>query len=88
MDEKNNKQHKKDEKNEKKEMSETIKIGGEMLTISTSLAAGVIVGFFAGNFLDNKLNTFPWFTIIMLLLGIIAGFRTVFKMMFSKEGGE
>jgi len=60
---------------------------GIIFSLGTSVAAGVIVGYFLGDFIDSKLGTFPWFTFIMLLVGIGAGFKSVYDSMFPKEKG-
>jgi ATP synthase protein I len=49
-------------------------------TVGINLVISTFVGFAIGYFvLDRLFNTFPWFTIIFLILGIIAGFRYLFK---------
>ena len=40
----------------------------------------VIVGFLIGNWLDEWLETAPWFLIIFGISGIIAGYRSMFRM--------
>ena len=50
---------------------------GDFLAIPITLAAAPTVGFLVGWFLDRTLQTFPWLTIILLVLGFIAGAREV-----------
>lgn len=50
---------------------------GDFLTIPITLAAAPTVGFLVGWFLDRNLQTFPWLTITLLVLGFIAGAREV-----------
>ncbi len=45
------------------------------LGISVSLA--IFIGLGVGVWLDRKFGTSPWFTLIFLVLGIIAGFRNI-----------
>ena len=40
----------------------------------------VVVGFLIGTWLDDWLNTAPWFLIIFGIAGIIAGYRSMFRM--------
>jgi ATP synthase protein I len=47
-------------------------------TIGLILASCVGIGYFIGNYLDNKFKTFPYLMLILTLLGIVAGFREVF----------
>lgn len=41
--------------------------------ISTSLAGLVGGGYFLGNYLDARLGTRPWLTIILILSGLVLG---------------
>jgi ATP synthase protein I len=43
-----------------------------------SMVLAIFIGLAVGVFLDGKLNTHPWLTLIFLGLGIIAGFRNIF----------
>ena len=47
-------------------------------TIGLILTSCVGIGYFIGNYLDNKFKTFPYLMLILTLLGIVAGFREVF----------
>ena len=40
----------------------------------------VVVGFLIGTLLDDWLDTEPWFLIIFGIAGIIAGYRSMFRM--------
>jgi len=46
--------------------------------MGTNMVASTVVGLAIGYFLDRWLNTAPWMLISWLLLGIVAGFRTVY----------
>lgn len=54
--------------------------------VGIHLVIATFVGFFIGHYLDKLLGTKPWLTIIFLLLGIVAGFRDLFRM--AKTGGN
>lgn len=43
-----------------------------------SMVLAIFIGLAFGVFLDGKLNTRPWLTLIFLGIGIIAGFRNIF----------
>jgi ATP synthase protein I len=45
------------------------------LGISVSLA--IFIGLAIGVVIDRKFETSPWFTLIFLALGIVAGFRNI-----------
>lgn len=48
-------------------------------TLGFTLVAATAIGFTMGFYLDKWLNTDPWFTLIMLFLGIIAGIKAVYE---------
>ena len=50
---------------------------GLLTTIPILLAVSPIIGFFIGRFIDSKAGTEPWFGIVFLVLGFIAGARQV-----------
>jgi F0F1-type ATP synthase assembly protein I len=45
---------------------------GLLTAIPTVLAAGPLIGFFIGNYLDKKFQTYPWLTFAGIILGFIA----------------
>ena len=46
-------------------------------TIGLSIALSIFIGLFAGVYLDRRLGTHPWLTLIGLGLGIAAGFKNI-----------
>lgn len=42
-------------------------------SISVEIAAGTIIGYYSGRWLDSKLGTDPWLMIAGLLVGLAAG---------------
>lgn len=48
--------------------------------IGIEIAGSIAVGGFIGYWLDEKLGTDPWMLILWLIFGIIAGFRSLFRM--------
>jgi ATP synthase protein I len=53
--------------------------------VGINLVAATFVGFVIGYYLDKWLGTRPWLTLVFLLLGIITGFRDLFRM--AREAG-
>ena len=47
-------------------------------SLSFSIALAIIIGLAIGIWLDTRYDTSPWFTLIFLGLGIIAGFRNIY----------
>jgi len=53
---------------------------GVASTVGIHMVACTFVGFAVGYWLiDSHLGTFPWFTILFLMIGIVAGFRYLFR---------
>lgn len=47
-------------------------------SIGISLVGTTFGGLIIGIYLDKAFSTKPWFTIIFLIIGIIAGFRNIY----------
>jgi ATP synthase protein I len=47
-------------------------------SLSFSIALSIVIGLGIGYGLDKKFETTPWFTLIFLSLGVIAGFRNIY----------
>ena len=50
-------------------------------SIGISMALAIFGCFFLGTWVDRKLGTEPYFTLIFLLIGIAAGFRNIYVLM-------
>ena len=50
-------------------------------TMGLELGLSVLVGLFIGQWLDGWLGTEPWLLLAFLIFGMIAGFRSVFRLM-------
>lgn len=48
-------------------------------TIGLHLVTATFIGLATGYFLDKWLGTKPWLTIVMLILGVVAGFKNVYE---------
>lgn len=59
--------------------SEAMQLLGNVGTIGMQLVVATFIGLAMGYFLDKWLGTEPWMLIIFLLLGIVAGFRDVYR---------
>ena len=60
----------------------------EASTVGIQLVLSTFVGFGMGYFLDKFLGTFPWLTILFLILGIIAGFRELLRVARRQNGPD
>lgn len=70
---------------EKKKMYLTV---ADLSTMGIAMVLAIVIGLFAGIYLDNRFDTEPIFTLIFIFGGIIAGFRIMYKtyMRFFSEG--
>jgi ATP synthase protein I len=55
--------------------------------IGVELAVTIIVGAFLGYLLDRWLSTGPWLMLVGLLLGTVAAFRNLYRVL-SREMGD
>lgn len=74
--------------NNKEKKSELFRYLGIASTVGINLVASTFIGFALGYWLlDKYFDSFPWFTVIFTLLGIVAGFKYLFKVA-SKLGND
>ena len=52
---------------------------GLLSSIPFILALAPIIGYFLGQYLDTKFRTRPWLSIVLLILGFVAGVRETIK---------
>jgi len=73
------------EDKEKKKIYLTV---ADLSTMGIAMVLCIVLGLFAGFFLDKWLGTDPIFTLIFIFGGILAGFRIMYKayMRFFSEG--
>jgi ATP synthase protein I len=57
---------------------ELIKSLGFLSGVGISMVAAIRIGMAMGYYLDKWLGTSPWFLLLFLLFGIIAGFRNIY----------
>ncbi|KAF0122811.1 MAG: hypothetical protein FD151_603 [bacterium] len=58
---------------------------GRYSTIGLEMVISVVIGILFGWWLDRLFNTKPWLTIVFMLFGIVAGFRSLFKLLKDIE---
>jgi len=49
-------------------------------TMGLELGLSVIIGLLIGQALDGWLGTDPWLTLLFLIFGMVAGFRSVYRL--------
>jgi F0F1-type ATP synthase assembly protein I len=56
--------------------------------VGLQFAASIILFLFAGQWLDRKLGTAPWFLIIGVFLGAGAGFHSLYRKLMAAQARE
>jgi ATP synthase protein I len=56
-------------------------------TVGLNLVLSTFIGLAIGYGLDSLLHTSPWLTIVFLLLGIVAGFRELWRFAGKEDNG-
>ncbi|PIU40328.1 MAG: hypothetical protein COT00_02290 [Candidatus Omnitrophica bacterium CG07_land_8_20_14_0_80_50_8] len=54
---------------------------GIVTTVPIILLVGPAVGFFLGSWIDRKAHSYPWFTVVFVVLGFIASGREIFRLL-------
>lgn len=67
----------------KKETKQYIKQITSASTVGLSIVFAIFIGLGIGYWLDTRLGTWPWLTMIFLIFGIIAGYRNYYR--FAKR---
>ena len=60
---------------------------GQLSTIGMSFVFALVIGFFAGYWLDGVLGTKPWLSFVGFFLGLAAGVLNVYRVMQSTNSG-
>jgi len=61
----------------KKETRRTFRELAYYSSLGLSVSLSIFIGLAIGVYLDRKFDSSPWFTLILLVLGIAAGFRNI-----------
>ena len=61
------------------------KSAGVYSVLVFALPSCVIGGFLLGNWLDEKLGSHPWMTLIGLIVGSFSGFHQMYRILFNKR---
>ncbi len=69
----------------KEETKKYLKQVGLASTLGFSVAFAIFIGVAIGYWLDSTLGTFPWLTLVFLVMGIIAGFRNYMRFMRKQQ---
>jgi ATP synthase protein I len=61
----------------KKETKRSLRELAYYSSLGFSVALAIFIGLAVGIYLDRRFETSPWFTLIFLVIGIIAGLRNI-----------
>lgn len=50
-------------------------------TVGLELGFSVLIGLFAGQWADSYFHTAPWLLLLGLLFGMVAGFRSIYRLL-------
>ncbi len=76
-----------DQSGDRKQKSEVFRLMGVASTVGINMVVSTFVGFALGYWvLDRYFNSYPWFTLGLTVLGIIAGFKYLFRI--AKKANE
>ena len=50
-------------------------------TVGLEMGFSVLIGLFIGQYLDKTFGTEPWLLLLFLMLGMVAGFRSIFRLL-------
>jgi F0F1-type ATP synthase assembly protein I len=50
-----------------------------LMTVGIVLVSCIVLGYFLGRYLDGKLGTDPWLSVVGFFLGTAAGFLELFR---------
>ena len=57
----------------------------DALNMATTIVAAIALGYFGGQWLDNKFDTDPWLTLAGFILGLATAFKVIFDRMNSNK---
>jgi len=60
----------------------------EFAGVGLQFAASIVIGLFAGQWLDRKLGTAPWLLIIGVFLGAGAAFHSMYRKLMAAQARE
>jgi len=57
-------------------------------TIGLEMGFAVIIGLLVGQALDKWLGTEPWLLLVFTLMGVFAGFRSLYRLLMDLQADE
>lgn len=68
--------------------SKQLKAFARVGAVGIELAVSTIVGFLGGRWLDQKLATDPYLSVVGLILGVVAGFLSLYRALKAAQQAQ
>jgi F0F1-type ATP synthase assembly protein I len=68
--------------------SSQLKAFARIGAVGTELAVSTVAGLLGGRWLDHKLSTEPFLTVVGLILGVVAGFVNLYRTLKASQQTE
>lgn len=65
--------------------SKQLKAFARIGAVGIELALSTIVGLLGGQWLDRQLSTDPWLSLVGLILGVVAGFLSLYRALKANQ---
>jgi ATP synthase protein I len=72
----------------KEDTKKLLRQAGLASTLGFSVAFAIFIGFGFGYWLDSRFGTQYWFTLLFLVMGVIAGFRNYYRFMKKQKEND
>ncbi len=59
---------------------------GKFSALSIQIVAIILISLFIGNFIDNRINTSPWFLLAFMIIGLAAVIKIILSFIEKKDG--
>ena len=64
------------------------RVWAELSIVGLQFPIAILLGYFAGRWLDGRVGTWPWLTLVFSIFGIAAGFLNLFRITAKATAAE
>jgi ATP synthase protein I len=76
------------DKNEESDRRDLARRAGTLAGVGLQFAGAILVFLYAGQWVDRRFGTAPWFLLIGVFVGAIAGFYSLYRKLMSELARE